>query len=68
MQEPLIVEGGNLEVMGAGSLWEVEEEMAGGGIPKVVGTGKNRKTFLQHCVIFCNRKKALFWDSCDEQL
>ena len=32
---------------GTGSLREAEEEeMAGSGIPKIAGTGRNRKTFI----------------------
>ena len=41
---------------GAGSLQEAGEERAASGIPKVVGTGRNRKKNSQICVIFCNRK------------
>lgn len=24
-------------------------------IPKLVGTGRNEKMFLQHCIIYCNK-------------
>ena len=50
--------GGNTGVMGAGSLWEVGEERVGDRIPKGAGARSNRKSILQHCAIFRNRKST----------
>ena len=41
--------GGNLGVMGVGSLWEGGEERAEDRILKGVGVRRNRKYILQHC-------------------
>lgn len=54
----VLVSRRNLTVKGVGTLWEVGEERTRIEIPRVPGTGGNKKKFLQHHVIFCNRKST----------
>ena len=49
--------GGRPGEKGAG-VREVGEEGAGGGLPKVAGSGRKREKIMQHCTIFRNRKNA----------
>jgi len=43
---------------GASGVREARVEGPGSGIPKVVGSGRNRGKITQHCAIFRNRKSA----------
>lgn len=54
----MLVSRRNLTVKGVGTLWEVGEERTRIEIPRVPGTGGNKEKFLQHHVIFCNRKST----------
>ena len=46
--------GGRPGEKGAGGVREAGEEGAGGGIPKVAGSGRKRGKIMQHCAIFRN--------------
>ena len=50
--------GGNPGVKGARSLWEAGEEREESRIHKVEWNWEKNEFFLQHCIIFCNRKST----------
>ena len=60
--------GENPEVKGAGGLPGVGGESVEGRISNGAVSGRNRTTFSQHHIIFCNRKilkrQELLWKGC----
>jgi len=43
---------------GTGSEWEAGKERVGSGIPQGGGRREEQHTHTQHCLIFCNGKRA----------